>query len=136
MQNASKSSVLIARRRVDIFETFSFHHRSYFSFLNPTLIFLSFKPHNWLRHKSFKSRTFNACKWPRSAKIKNLHTKFFAKYKPVELTYHKAGLLMQYTRKYQAKKVMKFRILKVKSANSAMSGSQSFRGSFMIPVTT
>ena len=32
--------------------------------LNPTLIFQSFKPHNWLRHKSFKSRTFHACKWP------------------------------------------------------------------------
>jgi hypothetical protein len=33
--------------------------------LNPTLIFQSFKPHNWLRHKSFKSHTFHACKWPR-----------------------------------------------------------------------
>jgi hypothetical protein len=27
------------------------------------------------------------------------------------LTYHKAGLLLQYPRKYQAKKVMKFRVL-------------------------
>ena len=43
---------------------------------------------------------------------------------------------MQYPRKYQAKKVMKFRVLKVESANSTMSGGQSFRGSFMIPVTT
>jgi hypothetical protein len=43
---------------------------------------------------------------------------------------------MQYPRKYQAKKVMKFRVLKVESANSTMSWSQSFRGSFMIPVTT
>ena len=51
-----------------------------------------------------------------------------------ELTYHKAGLLMQYPRKYQAKKVMKFRVLKVESTNFTMSGSQSFRGSFMIPV--
>ena len=31
---------------------------------------------------------------------------------------------------------MKFRVLKVESANFTMSGSQSFRGSFMIPVTT
>jgi hypothetical protein len=38
--------------------------------------------------------------------------------------------------KMQAKKVMKFRVLKVESANSTMSGSQSFCGSFMIPVTT
>ena len=66
--------------------------------------------------------------------IKNLHVKFFAKNKPVELTYHKAGLLMQYPQKYQVKKVMNFWVLKVESANSTMSGS--FRGSFMIPVTT
>jgi hypothetical protein len=33
---------------------------------------------------------------------------------------------MQYPRKYQAKKVMKFRVLKVESANSTMSGSQKF----------
>jgi hypothetical protein len=26
------------------------------------------------------------------------------------MTYHKAGLLLQYPRKYQAKKVMKFRV--------------------------
>ena len=31
---------------------------------------------------------------------------------------------------------MKFWVLNVESANSMMSGSQSFRGSFMIPVTT
>jgi hypothetical protein len=52
--------------------------------------------------------------------IKNLHTKFFAKNKPVELTYHKAGLFMQYPQKYQAEKVMKFRVLKVESANKSM----------------
>jgi hypothetical protein len=68
------------------------------------------------------------------SKIKNIHTKFFAKNKPVELTYHKAGLLMQYPQRYQAKKVMKFRVLKAESANSMMSGSQSFHGSFMIPL--
>jgi hypothetical protein len=42
---------------------------------------------------------------------------------------------MQYPRKYQAKKVMKFQVLKVESIDSTMSGSKSFRGSFMIPVT-
>ena len=42
---------------------------------------------------------------------------------------------MQYPWKYQAKKVMKFRVLKVESANSMMSGSKSFCGTFMIPVT-
>jgi hypothetical protein len=31
--------------------------------------------------------------------------------------------------------VMKFRVLKEESANSMMSGIQSFHGSFMIPVT-
>jgi len=39
---------------------------------------------------------------------------------------------MQYPRKYQAKKVMKFWVLKVESTNSTMSGSQSFRGSFKL----
>jgi hypothetical protein len=43
---------------------------------------------------------------------------------------------MQYPRKYQAKKAMKFLVLKVESANSTMSGSKSFHGSFMIPVAT
>jgi hypothetical protein len=44
--------------------------------------------------------------------------------------------IVRFKIQYQAKKVMKFRVLKVESANSTMSGSQSFRGSFMIPVTT
>jgi hypothetical protein len=59
-----------------------------------------------------------------------------AKNKPVELIYDKAGLLMQYPQKYQlsSQKVMKFQVLKEEIANSMMSGS--FRGSFMIPVTT
>ena len=35
-------------------------------------IIRSFKPHNWLRHKSFKSHTFNACKWPRWAENKTV----------------------------------------------------------------
>jgi hypothetical protein len=36
----------------------------------------------------------------------------------------KTGLLMQYPRKYQVKKVMKFQVLKVESANTTMSGIQ------------
>ena len=90
------------------------------------MIFRSFNPHNWLRHETFKSHTFKACKWPRQEKIKNLHTNFLAKNKPVELTYHKAGLLVQYPQKNQAKKVMKFRVLKVESAYSTMSGKSKF----------
>ena len=43
---------------------------------------------------------------------------------------------MQYPQKHKAKKVIKFWVLKVENANSTMSGSQSLRGSFMIPVTT
>ena len=42
---------------------------------------------------------------------------------------------MQYPQKYQAKKSDEFLGSKGGSANSTMSGSQSFRGSFMIPVT-
>ena len=34
------------------------------------MIIRSLKPHNWLRYKSFKSHTFNACKWPRWAENK------------------------------------------------------------------
>jgi hypothetical protein len=45
-------------------------------------------------------------------------------------------ILVQYPQKYQVKKVMKFQVLKVESANSTMSGSQSICGLFMIPVTT
>ena len=70
---------------------------------------------------------------------KNIHAKLFVNNKLIELTYHKAGQLMQSPQTYQTKKVMKFRILKVESAASTMSGSQSFRGSFMsimIPVAT
>ena len=48
----------------------------------------------------------------------------------------KLACLMQHRRKYEAEIVMKVRILKLKCVNSTMSGSQSFCGSFMIPVTT
>ena len=46
---------------------------------------------------------------------------------------------MQYSQKYQAKKsdaVSVSKAVKVESTNSTMSRSQSFRGSFMILVTT
>ena len=59
----------------------------YFFNLN-SLISLSFKPRNWLGHKSFKSHTFNACKWPWLAK-KN---KTFTKNKPVKSTDYKTRL--------------------------------------------
>ena len=49
----------------------------------------SFKLLNWL---SFKSRTFNTCKWPRWAKNKTFLTKFFANNKSVESTDYETGL--------------------------------------------
>ena len=48
----------------------------------------------------------------------------------------KLASLMQHRRKYEAKIVMKVWVLKLKCVNSTMSVSQSFCGSFMIPVTT
>jgi hypothetical protein len=48
----------------------------------------------------------------------------------------KLACLMQQRQKYEAKIVMKVRVLKLKCVNSTMSGSLSFCGSFMIPVTT
>jgi len=48
----------------------------------------------------------------------------------------KLACLMQHRRKYEAKIVMKVRVLNLKCVNSRMSESQSFCGSFMIPVTT
>ena len=49
----------------------------------------------------------------------------------------KLACLMQHRRKYQAKILMKVRVLKLKSVNSKMSGSQSFCGSlFTITVAT
>ena len=47
----------------------------------------------------------------------------------------KLAFLMQHRLKYEAKIVMKVRVLKLKCANSTMSGCQNFCGSFMIPVT-
>jgi hypothetical protein len=54
-------------------------------------------------------------------KKQNLLTKLFAKNKSVKSTDHETGLPVQHRGKYQSKILM--------------SGSQSFRGSCMIPVT-
>ena len=48
----------------------------------------------------------------------------------------KLACLMQHQRKYEVKIVMEVRVLKLKCVNSTIFGSQSFCGSFMIPVTT
>jgi hypothetical protein len=79
---------------------------------------LDFKMKNTIGDGMKMFRKYQLAVW-----IKNLHKNVFAKNKLVELTYHKAGLLMQYPRKYKAKKVMKFQVLKVESANSTMFGS-------------
>jgi len=46
----------------------------------------------------------------------------------------KLACLMQHRQKYEAKIVMKIRVLKLKCVNSMMSGSRSFCDSFMIPI--
>jgi hypothetical protein len=69
-------------------------------------------------------------------KKQNLLTKFFAKNKPVESTDYETGLPDATSTEVQAKRLMKVRVLKPKSANSKMFRSQSFRGSLMIPITT
>jgi hypothetical protein len=43
--------------------------------------------------KSFKSRTFNSCKWPRLAKKQNLLTNLFAKIKPVKSTDYRPDII-------------------------------------------
>jgi hypothetical protein len=59
-------------------------------------------------------------------KKQNLHTRFFAKNKPVKSTDHETGLSDATSTEVQAKIVMKVRVLKLKSINSMMSGSWSF----------
>jgi hypothetical protein len=83
--------------------------------------------------KSFKSCTFNACKWPRWGGKKNL-TKFFAKNKSVESADHETGLPVAASWEISIENTDEGS--KAVSVNSKMSGSQSFRGSCMIPVTT
>ena len=52
----------------------------FFFNLNLILVIRSFKSCDWLRHKSFKSHTFDACKWPRfSKKTKHSHKMFCLK---------------------------------------------------------
>ena len=64
------------------------------------LIFPSFKQHNW---PVLNQVLLTLASDHNTQKSKNLHTKFFATNKWVELTYHKASLFMQYPQKYQAK---------------------------------
>ena len=101
-----------------------------------------------LDYPVFKSHTFNACKWP---KKQNLLTKFFAKnklvvtkntkpykifakIKSVESTVHETGLPDAASREVSMENTDEGS--KAKSVNFKMSGSQSFRGSCMIPFTT
>ena len=70
------------------------------------------------------------------SKKQNLLTKFFAKNKPVESTDYETGLPDATLTEVQAKILMKVWVLKLKSVNSKMFRSQSFRGSLMIPITT
>ena len=69
------------------------------------------------------------------SKKQNL-TKFFDKNKPVESTDYETGLPDATLTEVQAKILMKVWVLKLKSVNSKMSRSLSFRGSLMIPITT
>jgi hypothetical protein len=69
------------------------------------------------------------------SKKQNL-TKFFDKNKPVESTDYETGLPDATLTEVQAKILMKVWVLKLKSVNSKMSRSRSFRGSLMIPITT
>jgi hypothetical protein len=68
------------------------------------------------------------------SKKQNL-TKFFDKNKPVESTDYETGLPDATLTEVQAKILMKVWVLKLKSVNSKMSRSRSFRGSLMIPKT-
>ena len=67
-------------------------------------------------------------------KKQNLLTKFFAKNKSVESTDHETGLPDAASREVSIENTDDGS--KAESVNSKMSGSRSFRGSCMIPVTT
>ena len=67
-------------------------------------------------------------------KKQNLLTKFFAKNKLVESTDHETGLPDAASREVSIENTDEGS--KAESVNSKMSGSRSFRGSCMIPVTT
>ena len=69
------------------------------------------------------------------SKNQNLLTKFFTKNKPVESTDYETGLSDATLTEVLAKILMKVRVLKLKSVNSKMSRSRSFRGQLMIPIT-
>jgi hypothetical protein len=67
-------------------------------------------------------------------KKQNLLTKYFAKNKPVELTDHETGMPDAASREISIENTDEGS--KAVSLNSKMSGSRSFRGLCMIPVTT
>jgi len=85
------------------FVGFCFHFVSFrfFSFLS--LPSPSFKPHNWIRHKSFKSCTFNTCKWPRWAKNKTYIQNILLKINRLNQPIMKLACLMQHRRKHKPK---------------------------------
>jgi hypothetical protein len=67
------------------------------------LIFRSFKLYNWLRHKTFKLHTFNACKWPRLAKNKIFSQNVSLKINRLNQLITKLACLMQHWRKRKPK---------------------------------
>ena len=110
LYNASKNSVLTASW---YFRNIFIPSPIFFSILIPTLIFRSFKWCNWLRHKSFKSRTctFNACRWPWLAKNKTSSQNFSLKINRLNQLITKLACLMQYWQKYKPKYWWTFRFL-------------------------
>jgi len=80
------------------FVGFCFHFVSFLSLPSP-----SFKPHNWIRHKSFKSCTFNTCKWPRWAKNKTYIQNILLKINRLNQPIMKLACLMQHRRKHKPK---------------------------------
>jgi hypothetical protein len=64
------------------------------------------------------------------------NTNFLLKINWLNQLIMKLVCLMQHRRRYEAKIVMKIRVLQLKCINSTMSGNLSFCDSFMIPVTT
>ena len=134
-KNASTNSILIARRRVDI--SGNFHsvtdHIFHFKF---RLIIRFFKLHNLLTNESFKSHTFNTWKLPQCVKTKHSSIFFSQRINWLNQLIVKLACLMQHRRKYQAKILMKVRVLKLKSGYSKMSGSQSFCGSLFTSIYT
>jgi hypothetical protein len=70
------------------------------------------------------------------SKKQNLLTKFFVKNKSIESTDHETGLPDAASLEVSIKNTAEGSKAESESVNSKMLGSQSFRGSCMIPVTT